>query len=101
LLSLVEKTETDQGQRLSAPIKSLSGGFLRRQPLADALGCERYVPMQGGFGKGQGPAFPDFIAAKTRDFGAKRLAKRLLPEVPQRPSFPANERFEETPWTSP
>jgi len=100
LRSLIKKPkrlEANARERRSIP----SGGFLRRQPLADALGCERYVPMQGGFGKGQGPAFPDFIAAKTRYFGAKRLAKRLLPEVPQRPSFPANERFEETPWTSP
>jgi hypothetical protein len=56
--------------------------------------------MQGGFGKGQGPAFSDFIAAKTRDFGAKRPGKRLLPEVPQKPSFPAIRSFEETPWTN-
>jgi len=76
-------------------------GFLRRHPLADAIGCERYVPMQGGFGKGHRPAFPDFVAVKTRYLGAKRLAKRLLPEVPQKPSFPANEISEETPWTSP
>jgi len=57
--------------------------------------------MQGGFGKGYRPAFPDFIAAKTRHFGAKPLIKPLLPEVPQKPSFPANGSFEETPWTSP
>jgi hypothetical protein len=57
--------------------------------------------MQGGFGKGHRPAFPDFVAVKTRYLGAKRLAKRLLPEVPQKPSFPANEISEETPWTSP
>jgi len=45
--------------------------------------------------------FADFIAAKTRHFGAKRLIKPLLPEVPQKPSFPANRSSEETPWTSP
>jgi hypothetical protein len=47
--------------------------------------------MQGGFGKGHRLAFADFVAVKTPHFGAKRLAKRLLPEVPQKPSFPANE----------
>jgi hypothetical protein len=57
--------------------------------------------MQGGFGKGYRPAFPDFVAVKTPHFGAKPLARRLLPEVPQKPSFPANENLEETPWTSP
>jgi hypothetical protein len=66
-------------------------GFLRRHPLADALGCERYVPMQRGFGKGHRPAFADFVAVKTRYLARKPLAKPLLPEVPQKPSFPANE----------
>jgi hypothetical protein len=57
--------------------------------------------MQGGFGKGHGPAFEDFVAAKTGHLGANQLAKPLLPEVPRKPSFPANRSPKETPWTNP
>src|ERR1700682_2814803 len=53
-----------------------SGGFLRRQPLANALGKypwgrEGYVPTRIRFGKGWKPTFEDFMTAKMGKFVTK------------------------------
>ena len=69
LLRALPKTNcrNGSGQRPKAPFPS--GGFLRRQPLAYALGCERYVPTRARFGKGREVTFEDFVTAKFAKTG--------------------------------
>ena len=58
---------------------------------AEAIGCEGYVSTWLGFGKGQVPAFEDFMTAnrrqKARGEEPKPLVEPLLPKTPQKRSF--------------
>ena len=78
------------GQRPKAPIDPV-----RRLPekatRANALGCERYVPTQGGFGKAHRSTFEYFMTVKTRDSAPKRAGNALLPEVGQKQSLKAKK----------
>src|ERR1700692_2492340 len=78
------------GQRPKAPIDPI-----RRLPekatRANALGCERYVPTQGGFGKAHRPTFEYFMTVKTRDSAPNRAGNALLPEVGQKQSLKAKK----------
>jgi hypothetical protein len=60
--------------------------------MANAIGCERYVPTQMRFGKARERSFRGFITVKPRHFHAKSApVQASLPELAQKPSFPAKD----------
>jgi hypothetical protein len=62
-------------ERLEAPIDPVRRLPERATP-GDALGCEGYVPMQDGFGKGRGRSFIDFVTTGSGVIPGNRLIGR-------------------------
>src|ERR1700675_3808275 len=68
--------------------------------MANALGCERYVPTQMRFGKARERSFPGFITVKTRHSMPNRPGLSGLARTCAKAQFPGQGSGGEPPRTS-